>query len=262
MSSAEIGSRVVGLVPAAGSARRLPGLPLSKELYPIGFVEGADGVLRPKPAITHVLSAFRDAGIASVLTIIRAGKWDIPEYLRDGEELALNIAYVVTPPTPSVVHTLDRVYPFVADRVVALGFPDILFGPRDAYGALLARLAETEADIVLGLFQADRPEKTDMVALDTAGRPVEIVIKQADRGLRFTWSIAVWRPTFSELLRRAVRRCDDAGRSEELQLGEVIQGAIDEGRRVEAITFEQGKYLDIGTPEDLLRAIEYSLRHP
>lgn len=262
MSSSEIVARVVGLIPAAGRARRLPGLPLSKELYPIGFVEGPDGVPRPRPAIAHVLGAFRDAGIGSVYTVIRAGKWDIPEYLRDGEDAELNVSYIVTPPTPSVAHSLVRAVPFIVDRIVALGFPDILFEPRDAYGVLLARLAETDADCVLGLFPADDPEKTDMVELDAAGRPSDIVIKQPDRGLRYTWSVAVWRPTFSELLRRAVRRFDGDGRAEELQLGEVLLSAMQEGRMIEAVTFEEGKYLDIGTPEDLMRAVEHGIRHP
>jgi glucose-1-phosphate thymidylyltransferase len=263
MAPLQVPARVVGLVPAAGRARRLPGLPLSKELFPLGFVPGEDGVPRPRPAILHLLEAYRDAGVTSALVVIRAGKWDIPEYLRDGNELGVATSFLVVPPTPSVPHTLDRAHAFVADRVVALGFPDILFEPQDAYGALLARLAETDADLVLGLFPIESPavaEKTDMVALDAQGRPLDVLIKQRYSGHRYTWSTAVWRPTFTERLRRAVREHDDSGAIDELQVGDVVRLAIREGMSVEAVTFESGRYLDIGTPEDLVRAVERGWR--
>jgi glucose-1-phosphate thymidylyltransferase len=36
----------------------------------------------------------------------------------------------------------------------------------------------------------------------------------------------------------------------------VIQAAIQHGLSVEAEVFEAGRYLDIGTPEDLMRAVQ------
>ena len=43
-----------------------------------------------------------------------------------------------------------------------------------------------------------------------------------------------------------------AGR--ELYPGDLLQVAVDEGLRVEAVHFPAGRHLDIGTPEDLERA--------
>jgi glucose-1-phosphate thymidylyltransferase len=37
----------------------------------------------------------------------------------------------------------------------------------------------------------------------------------------------------------------------------VIQAAIDHGLVVEAESFDDGRYLDIGTPEDLVRAVQH-----
>ena len=45
----------------------------------------------------------------------------------------------------------------------------------------------------------------------------------------------------------------------ELPIGDVIHQAIEAGLRVEAEPFEQGSYLDIGTPENLRRAIAAGL---
>ena len=41
----------------------------------------------------------------------------------------------------------------------------------------------------------------------------------------------------------------------EIPIGNVIQTAISKGLQVEAETFENGSYLDIGTPDDLIRAV-------
>ncbi len=38
---------------------------------------------------------------------------------------------------------------------------------------------------------------------------------------------------------------------EELSVGDAFQAALDDGLAVEGVVFEQGGYLDIGTPDDL-----------
>lgn len=252
---------VVGLVPAAGSADRLGVLPCSKEIFPLGF-RLAEGVRRPRPACEHLLEAFRDAGIGRAWVLLRKGKWDIPALLgrglAPGTEGALHLAYLALDPTASVPETLDCAYPFVADCRVALGFPDILFEPRDAFRRLLERHQASGAAAVLGLFPTDRSEKTDMVELD--GRRVRrLVIKRPDAGLDYTWSIAVWGPQLTRFLHRFVAR---HGRRSggELHVGDVIQAAVDGGLVVEGMTFPEGSYLDVGTPEDLERAVRLGER--
>jgi glucose-1-phosphate thymidylyltransferase len=42
----------------------------------------------------------------------------------------------------------------------------------------------------------------------------------------------------------------------ELAIGDVIQAAIAAGLQVKALPFEEGSYLDIGTPEDLVKAVQ------
>lgn len=248
---------VVGLVPAAGRADRLGDLPCSKEIFPVGFRD-AGGVRRPRPVCEHLLEALRQAGVRRAFVLLRKGKWDVPALLGRGLDPGagdgLHLAYLALDPTASVPETLDCAYPFVSDCRVALGFPDILFEPRDAYRHLVARQAATEAPVVLGLFPAERPEKTDMVELDDSGRVRRLVIKQAGAALRYTWSIALWTPEFSRYLHDHLAR-RDAGTARELYVGDVIQAAIDDGLEVEAVAFPEGSCLDVGTPEDLERAV-------
>ena len=257
---------VIGLLPAAGLAKRIAPLPVSKELYPIGFrfVE-ENHSLRPKAVCHYLLEKMQLAGIAKAYFILRSGKWDIPAYLRDGAMLNMHLGYLIMGLPFGVPYTLDQAYPFVQKALVALGFPDILFQPDDVFVRLLARLRASQADVVLGLFPTDQFQKAGMVDFDAGGRVYLIIEKPSQTDLRYMWGVAVWTPVFTHFMHEylatieADRWHSDAGnhpkKQRELPLGDVIQAGIDRGLRVEAEVFADGEYLDIGTPEDLVRAV-------
>ncbi|MCS6814486.1 MAG: sugar phosphate nucleotidyltransferase [Cyanobacteria bacterium] len=260
---------VIGLLPAGGQARRISPLPLSKELYPIGLHPmGTEGSLRPKVASHYLLEKMRLAGITRAYFILRSGKWDIPAYFGDGTLLTMHLGYLIMNLPYGVAYTLDQAYPFVHDSLVALGFPDVLFRPRDAYARLLTRQSTTGADVVLGLFPSSQPEKVGMVDADETGRVRLIVEKPRTSQLRYMWAIAVWTPTFTQFLHDYVATIEQQRATgddthlptltKELPIGDVIQAAIDQGLVVQSEPFPQGCYLDIGTPEDLLRATRES----
>ena len=248
---------VVGLIPAGGHATRLGPLPCSKELYPIGFrpVDEGRGVL-PKVICHYLLEKMRLAGITKAYIILRDGKWDIPAYLRDGALLDMHLAYLVLGLPFGVPYTLDQAYPFVQDKLVALGFPDVLFQADDAFVQLLSRQAASNADVVLGIFPADRPEKVDMVDLGDDLRVREIVIKPQQTHLTYTWTIAVWTPIFTRFMHEYLAASkESAAESPELFVGDVIQAAVDKGLLVEGVHISNVPYVDIGTPDDLLRVV-------
>ena len=243
---------VVGLVPAAGEGSRIGRLPCSKELLPVGVVQPRPG--RPRVACEFLLRELRDAGAERAYVILREGKWDIPTYLQDGHEMGLPLAYLLMRLPYGVPYTLDQATPFVQDATVLLGFPDIIFtADRPVYPRLLDELGATGADVVLGLFSTERPEKGDMVDLAPDGRVRSLVIKSATTGLRTGWAAAAWTPAFTAFLHDEVRRGGegppDGG---ELHLGHVLCRAIDAGRDVRGVSFPNGRYVDIGTPDELV----------
>ena len=259
-------SEVIGLLPAAGRATRIAPLPCSKELYPIGFhKDGEGGSLRPKVVCHYLLEKMRSAGIKKAYIVLRDGKWDIPEYLRDGAVLDMHIGYLMMRLPYGVPYTLDQAYPFIQDAMVALGFPDIIFQPEDAFTRLLNRQAETKAEIVLGLFPIEQPQKWDMVDVADDGRIRRIVIKPARTNLRYTWAIAVWTPAFTHYMHEYLATAQKTKKTgaplsnpsanRELFVGDVIQAAIDDNLRVEGVLFPNNTCLDIGTPEDLFKAV-------
>lgn len=256
---------VIGLIPAAGKASRVAPLPCSKELYPVGFHPAGKGrSVRPKVVSQFLLENMRRANIKKAYIILREGKWDIPAYLGDGKTIDMNLAYLMMGLSFGVPYTLDQAYPFVENALVALGFSDIIFEPNDAFVKLLARREEMDADIVLGLFPASQPQKTDMVKLDERGRVRSISIKPAQTELLYAWEIAIWTPVFTRFMHDFVLSEEESSSKHsrmsldarnEMHVADVIQAAIDGGMKVETVLFENGTCLDIGTPEDMLKAV-------
>jgi glucose-1-phosphate thymidylyltransferase len=235
-------SDVIGLIPAAGYAKRISPLPCSKEIYPIKSADGTS-----KVAASYLLESFKQANIEQIYLILRTGKWDIPEYFKNGESVSSNLAYIVSKATGGVPQTIDKAYPFIKKNRVAFGFPDILFNSSNVFLSLLEKQTNTGADLVLGLFNASNPEKMDMVDFDSQGKLKNIIIKPRKTDLSHTWIIAVWSPVFSRFLHEYVARFEKTNK--ELHIGEVFRQAIQTGLETGYVKFN-GSYIDIGTPSE------------
>jgi glucose-1-phosphate thymidylyltransferase len=251
---------VLGLIPAAGRAERLGRLPCSKELFPIGFRETPGGPA-PKVACHYLLDRFRAAGIRRAVLVLHESKWDVARYFGTGEIADISLAYLSIPGSRSVPETLSYAAPWIGNSVVALGFPDCLFEPADAYSRLLERHAATGADLVLGLFPTERCRTTDMVECAPGGRVQRIEVRPETTALRFNWLIAVWGPAFTRHLVDAVRSAlpEQDG---ELQIGAVVRSAVEGGLHVEGVEFPDGRFRDVGTPADLAAAIREAMGAP
>lgn len=267
--------RVIGLIPAAGEARRLSPLPMSKELYPVGFSSGEAGTTRPKVASQYLLDRMKAAGISEAYFILRPGKWDIPGYFGDGSSTGVRLAYLTVHVPFGVPFTLNQAVPFVREATIALGLPDILFWPEHAYREMLDHLADSSADVVLGLFPTDQPSLVGVVDVDDHGLVRGLYEKSSLTHLPFMWAIAVWTPAFTAFLHdlvevelkrlrsmRGAGERPDTAPFRELPIGDVIHAAIQFGMRVEAEIFSDGYCIDIGTPNTLLEAIRHELPVP
>lgn len=248
-------SDVLGLIPAAGRAERLGRLPCSKELLPIGFRETSRGPA-PKVACHYLLDRFRAAGIRRAYLVLHESKWDVARYFGTGAMAGISLAYLSIPGSRSVPETLSHAAPFVRGSRVALGFPDVLFEPEDAYARLLERQEATGADLVLGLFPTERCRTTDMVEAGPDGRVRRLEIRPEATSLRCNWLIAVWTPVFTRILEDAVRSAPQE--SPELQIGAVMRSALAGGLHVQGVEFPEGRFRDIGTPADLAAAMRES----
>ena len=268
MQAKRIQQKIVGLIPAAGKAERISPLPCSKEIYPIGFhrtIQNKD--LRIKVVSEYLIESMHLAKAAKVYIILRKGKWDIPQHFGSGKWMGMNFAYLIMDLPFGVPYTLDQAYHFVKDDLVIFGFPDIIFRPNDAFTNLIDKAYSSRADVVLGLFRAPQPYKTQhMVDFDSSGQVHEFQINPSQTTLHYTWIIAVWHSKFTRFLHEyvssEVKSCKNDSEIKkdsmvnEVFMTHVFQAALQKRLKIEAVIFKEGSFVDIGSPENLNRAIQ------
>jgi glucose-1-phosphate thymidylyltransferase len=204
----------------------------------------------------YLFEQMRRAEIRRAYVILREGKWDIPAYFNDGMTLLdMYLAYLMMRRPFGAPFSLDQAYPFVREAIVALSFPDMVFWPPDLFIRVIARHAQSDADVVLGLASCDCPHTADMVAIESTGRVRHFFIKQPETSLRYAWVAAVWTPTFTQFMHDYVHEAIRSGeaRRRELYVGDVMPAALDSGIHVDSVSFRNGGYFHIGSPEMLKR---------
>lgn len=257
----------VGIVPCGGKATRLGHLPCSKELLPINFNTKNAKII--SVVSEYLLHYYTVANIQQIFMIISPGKWDIPAYYGTGSKFSAKLGYLIVDIPFGVPFTINQAYPFVKNSLVALGFPDIIMEPNHVFKKLIDLAKNTEADIILGLFPVTKPNKWDMIEFDTKQNIKSIVIKENRTDLSYGWSVAVWKPAFTEFLNHYLTqilkentegKIQTSNGLRELYIGDVIQAAKMNGLKLSYEIFEQGHCIDIGTPEDLQHIIDKNLQ--
>jgi glucose-1-phosphate thymidylyltransferase len=210
----------VGLIPAAGHAERLQPLPCSKEVYPVGG----------RPVMDYVVERLRAAHCRELRVVTRPDKKDVIEHARElGADLVMGTPQSLAASLALGLHGLSAV------DIVLVGLPDTVWEPMDGFVQLLDRLEEG-SDIVLGVFESDEPERSDVVVLDERGLVQRVHVKEADPPGNSVWGCF------------AARVGALAGLEHSPSPGHFF-----DGREVAAVVLP-GRMLDIGTPEALAAA--------
>ncbi len=132
----------IGLMPAAGHARRLGDIVGSKELLPINTVAGAT------PVCANLLRQFQRADADRACIVLRHAKTDIPATLGYGKWHDLALQYIFVNSSPSVPHSIDAAYAETRNGEVLFGFPDILIKPADALKTLTRERGAANSDVI------------------------------------------------------------------------------------------------------------------
>lgn len=249
---------VVGLIPAAGRARRISPLPGSKELFPIGFchtTEGSPSKIRAKVVSEYLLESMVLAGAKRIFMILNKRKWDILCYFGDGNKFGTAISYLVVDHLRGMPFTLNQARPWLKDETILFGMPDTIFTPRDAFVQLLGQHRQNGNDLTLGLFRTNTPHRFGMVGLGQSDHVALVVDKPAQTDLTYMWGIACWSSCFTSFLDDQLQNAVFNGR--EVVMGDIFQSAIEERLKVRGVRFDSGEYVDVGTPEDLRHAVQH-----
>lgn len=253
------GKRLVGIIPAAGKGTRVTPLPGSKELFPVGFGEiEMEGKKRhyPKVVSQYLVDQMVTAGAEQIYMVISEGKWDILRYYGSGKRFGAYIVYLMVDDMIGMPYTINTAFPLVKDATVLFGMPDTIFRPDDALRLLLAQHERHMADLTLGLFATDQPWRFGMVGYDDEYRLTACIDKPGRTHFNFMWGNACWGPAFSKLLNDGIQAAlSGESNKREIVLGDYFWKAVEAGLNVRVYPFDQGEYVDIGSPKDLMWAV-------
>lgn len=218
------GSEVVGVIPAAGYAKRLQPLAGSKEVVPVGG----------RPVMDYVIERMQLAGCTELRVVTRPDKSDVIEHARRWG------ATIVEGRPQSVAASLLLGFEgLTTGDVVLFGFPDTVWEPADGFRQLLARIEEG-AEVALGLFRSSELERSDVVVLGESEVVLSVDVKPEAPPADTIWGCGAARVG-------SLRRLEDYG-----EPGHLFDALARQGR-VRGVLLS-GPYTDIGTTRSLRQA--------
>lgn len=237
---------LIGLIPAAGKGMRL-GLPYPKELYPV--IQNN----RYKPISQFVLDNLTHAGLKHIVFVINETKHQLIGYFGNGHRFDCDITYVVQEQSavagmstsPGLAHALDSAYHLTQGKTVFFGMADTIMRPTNVFQYAFQN-SSPDDDVILVLFDTERPEKFGMVRTTSDDRVVEIVDKPNHTDLTRMWGCIIWRPRFTEYLHDSI---EDKGISD---FALIMNNAIQEGYQFRGVSIADGTYIDLGTYDEIM----------
>ncbi len=247
----------IGILPAAGRGSRLGPIPCSKEIMPLGFQSpnSKESNWYPVTTIERHLHAFALANVARVGIIIGKTKWDIVRYLGNGERIGIPLGYFFQEKLNGMPFALDLMNSWVKDATILFSMPDTLITPLNTMARLVEYHEAKRADITLGLFQTNTPQKFGMVELDDAGTIVGFIDKPTQTKLRLMWGCATWSPKFTQFIHDYLEVISITHTHKEIVLSDLFSAALEAGYHFEPFQITDGHYHDIGTPESFQSAV-------
>lgn len=251
---------LVGICPAAGHGKRLGPLPISKELFPIGFhchTVNNETSLYPKPISHYLIESMVKAKARKIFMVISSHKKNLIDFYKNGTQFGTQIAYLYQEVQHGMPFALDLAFNWIDKNTTTLfGMPDTLFEPRNAFSLLLETHLYDGNDVTLGLFKTNQPQKFGMVKLDAKHNVLAFIDKPKHTSLKYMWGMAVWNYKFSDFMHTYLANISEERINSEVVLSTIFNKAImDTTLKVQGHKFGEGYYIDIGTVQDLRRAI-------
>lgn len=221
---------MIGIIPAAGTAKRIHGLP--KFLLPI-----------PNGYLLDVLCQRMAALIYRwVIVTNEDNERFIKRYAPQGTRVIIRNTATMSESVMTAHRDMWKTTDPTAS--VVFGMPDTYFDDEQAFTKLAAAL-DSGADVAVGVFRARADQHNGGMCRLDGEQVVEVVDKPEHTDLRWIWGVLAWKPAFWG--------CLDADMP---HVGYGLPRAIESGLDVRAVRLE-GQYYDCGTFEGYFECLQH-----
>lgn len=222
---------------AAGEGSRLSqeGVACPKPLVPVWGT----------PMIDRLLRIFEDNGATEIVVVVNGQSESVRQHL---EQLSLSVPLrVVVQTTPSSMHSLYALSPYLQDSPFCLTTVDTLFR-EDEFREYIRKFAVSEADGLMAVTSFVDDEKPLYVAVDGENRITGFHDSREAGDVFVSGGIYCLKPVALGVLEDCIRRGMSRMRNFQRQL-------VAEGLRLEACPF--GKIVDVDHKSDIRKAEEF-----
>lgn len=182
---------MIGLMPAAGYATRLQGLP--KQLLPVGETT----------LLGRMTAQMVDGGANRVYAIANSRNWGILSTCApDGLDVHMHNSR-------TMAETVLEGRKLAGSEPVLFGMPDTYVQEPGVFG-IIAEMVQ-EADLVVGMFETRPEQRSSLGMVAPWGVRPRVIDKPTDPGpLQYAWGILAWNAPFWDFIKKEMNHVGDA----------------------------------------------------
>jgi bifunctional UDP-N-acetylglucosamine pyrophosphorylase/glucosamine-1-phosphate N-acetyltransferase len=237
--------RAVILTAGEGTRMRPLTLTRPKTMLPVGG----------KPLLEYNVEALRDAGIKNITMIVGYQKEAVMEHFKDGENLGVNITYVIQEERLGTAHAIGQVANLAGDNDAIIVTNGDIILENELITSLMDKYHQSHAQSILVLTEVEDPSAFGVVEL--VGDCIQDIVEKPNPGEAPSNLINAGIYLFDPSIFQAIEKTKKSERGE-YEITDSLKIQIKEDKQVLGLV-SQDKWIDVGRPWEFLELNEHYL---